>query len=470
MNYRQTMEYIESLSRYGSVLGLANMERLCAALERPEERLRVIHVAGTNGKGSTVAYISSILKAAGYRVGTYTSPAVNDYRERFCVNQRMISQKALCEYMERLKGVCGDLVAQGFPHPTVFEVETALAFLYFQEKNCDYAVVEVGLGGATDATNVIRHPIACVWTSISMDHMAILGKTLKEIAAVKAGIARPGAVYVTARQEPEALEQLQRAVEEAQKAAIEAVTEPPAGSAGAFQQRAVEDIRQQTTEHRYMESGLVVADDAQAKILSENLATTQFRYREFPKLKIHLPGRHQVTNAVLAVECICQLRERGLVAVSDAAVLKGLDEARWPGRLEVIGHNPLFVLDGAHNEDAAKRLAQNIEIYFTNKRIIYIMGVLKDKEYEKMLRITAGYADHILTVTPPDNPRALPALELAQVARECHPRVTNTASLEEAVELSHLLAEKEDVILCFGSLSWLGGMRRVYEDFRKHRR
>ncbi|MCD7841973.1 MAG: bifunctional folylpolyglutamate synthase/dihydrofolate synthase [Lachnospiraceae bacterium] len=367
--------------------------------------------------------------------------------------------------MERLKGVCEDLVAQGFPHPTVFEVETALAFLYFQEKNCDYAVVEVGLGGATDATNIITHPLACVWTSISMDHMAILGKTLGEIAAVKAGIAKPGAVYVTARQEPEGYEQLRRAVEEAQKAAVEAVTESSERN-----EPAAESNRQQTTEHRYMECGLVTADDTQAKILSENLAATQFRYREFPKLKIHLPGRHQVTNAVLAVECICRLRDRGLAAVSDAAVLKGLDEARWPCRLEVIGHNPLFVLDGAHNEDAAKRLAQNIEIYFTNKRIIYIMGALKDKEYEKMLRITAGYADHILTVTPPDNPRALSALELAQAARECHPRVTNTSSLEEAVELSHLLAKKEDVILCFGSLSWLGGMRRVYEDFRKNRR
>ncbi len=464
MKYRQTMEYIESLSQYGSVLGLANIERLCGALGRPEERLRVIHVAGTNGKGSTVAYISSILRAAGYRVGTYTSPAVNDYRERFCINHRMISQKSLCEYMERLRGVCGDLVAQGLPHPTVFEVETALAFLYFQEKNCDYAVVEAGLGGATDATNVIRHPLACVWASISMDHMAILGKTLKEIAAVKAGIAKPGAVYVTARQEPEAYEQLRQAVEKAQKAAVEA-----AAGLSEKNEPAAESDQQQTTEHRYKECGLVIADDTQAKILSENLTTTQFRYQVFPKLKIHLPGRHQVANAVLAVECILRLRERGLADVPDEAVCAGLEEARWPGRLEVIGHKPLFILDGAHNEDAAKRLAQNIGIYFTNKRIIYIMGVLKDKEYEKMLRITAGYADHILTVTPPDNPRALPALELAQSAREYHGKVTNTASLEEAVELAHLLAAKEDVILCFGSLSWLGGVRRVYEDFRKHR-
>ncbi len=483
MNYRQIMEYIDALSRYGSVLGLANMERLCAALGEPQERLKVIHVAGTNGKGSTVAYISSILKAAGYRVGTYTSPAVNEYRERFCINHRMISQKSLCEYMERLKEVCEELVARGYLHPTVFEIETALAFLYFQEKNCDYAVVEVGLGGATDATNVVSHPLACVWASISMDHMAILGKTLQEIAAVKAGIAKPGAVYVTTRQEPEAMEALLKAVEKTGKPE----TESSGNMAGrdkmppdAFRddaekntheknETAVKENQQQTMECKDLKSGLIIADDTQVKIFSENLTTTVFRYKEFPKLKIHLPGRHQVANAVLAVECICQLREQGLADVSDEAVIKGLEEARWPGRLEVIGHKPLFVLDGAHNEDAARRLAENVEIYFTNRRIIYIMGVLKDKEYEKMLRITAGYADHILTVTPPDNPRALPALELAQAAREFHPRVTNTASLEEAVELAHLLAAKEDVILCFGSLSWLGGMRRVYEDFRKHR-
>lgn len=459
------MEYIASLSRYGSVLGLENMERLCAALGQPQEHLRVIHVAGTNGKGSTVAYISSILQAAGYKVGTYTSPAVNEYRERFRVNRRMISQKSLCEYVERLKVICEELAAQGFPHPTVFEMETALAFLYFQEKNCDYAVVEVGLGGAEDATNIVRHPIACVWASISMDHMAILGNTLGQIAAVKAGIAKPGAVYVTARQEPEALAELQKVIQGVSGPTVEKTGNVPDTNV------AVEKACRQRTMRSGEKAGngLVIADDTQAKMISCNLTTTMFRYREFPKLKIHLPGRHQVANAVLAVECIRQLREQGKADVSDEAVCKGLEETRWPGRMEVIGRNPLFVLDGAHNEDAARKLARNIEIYFTNKRIIYIMGVLKDKEYEKMLQITAGYTDHILTVTPPDNPRALPALELAQSAREVHSRVTNTASLEEAVELSHLLAAKEDVILCFGSLSWLGRMRRVYEEFRKRR-
>ncbi len=432
MNYRQTMEYIEALSRYGSVLGLANMEQLCSALGQPQESLRIIHVAGTNGKGSTVAYLTSILQAAGYRVGTYTSPTISDYRERFCINGRMISQKNLCEYMERMKEVCEEITSQGFPHPTVFEVETALAFLYFQEKNCDYAVLEVGMGGADDATNIIQHPVACVWASISMDHMAILGKTLGEIAAVKAGIAKPGAVYVTTNQKPEAMAELRKAAE----------------AAGG--------------------SELILADSAQARIRSENLTFQQFDYKELKKLKIHLAGRHQIANALLAVECIRQLRIRGL-KISDQAIYDGLNQTRWPGRMEVIGRHPLFVLDGAHNEDAAARLAQNIEIYFTNKRIIYIMGVLRDKEYEKILAHTARYADHILTITPPENPRALPALELAQTARQYHDRVTNTASLEEAVELAHLLAGREDVILSFGSLSYLGRMKRAYQEFQERK-
>ncbi|MCD7807268.1 MAG: bifunctional folylpolyglutamate synthase/dihydrofolate synthase [Lachnospiraceae bacterium] len=445
MNYRQTMEYIESLSQYGSVLGLKNMERMCDALGQPQESLRIIHVAGTNGKGSTAAYLSSVLRAAGYRVGTYTSPAVDDYRERFCVNGRMISQRSLCEYMGRMKKVSERITAQGFPHPTVFEMETALAFLYFQEKNCDYVVLEVGMGGAEDATNIVRRPVACVWASISMDHMAMLGKTLGEIAAVKAGIAKPGAICVTTNQAPEVMAELSKAVERA-NACGQAVDVPSRGDS----------------------SGLILADSTQAKILGENLTTQQFRYREFTKCKIHLSGRHQIANAVLAIECIRQLRQRG-ADIPDQAVYEGLDQARWPGRMEVIGRHPVFVLDGAHNEDAARRLAQNIEIYFTNKRMIYIMGVLKDKEYEKILALTARYADHILTVTPPENPRALSALELAWAARKYHDRVTNTASLEEAVELSHLLAQKEDVILCFGSLSYLGKMRQAYREFQNRK-
>lgn len=426
MNYKETLEYIQSLSKYGSVLGLDSMLRLCEKLGNPEQKSKFIHVAGTNGKGSTSAYIAHMLMAAGYRVGRYISPTITDYRERFQIGTRMITQKDLCLYMERIKVVCEEMVSEGHPHPTPFEVETALCFLYFAEKECDFVVLEVGMGGETDATNVIPAPLACVWTSISMDHMGFLGDSLSAIARVKSGIAKTGARLISCRQEPE----------------VEQVLLNKAEQVG---------------------GSLVVADASKATGVKYGLTTQQFSYKEFTKLKIHLAGPHQIENAILAVEVMLQLRLAG-IEISNKAIYKGLEETIWQGRLEVLGKHPLFVLDGAHNEDAARRLAASIETYFKNKRIVYIMGVLKDKEYEKVLALTAKYAEHILTITPPDNPRGLDALELAKAARAYHPQVSNLSSLEEAVEVSHLLADKDTVILCFGSLSYLGAIKKIYEN------
>ncbi len=429
MNYKEALNYITSLNKYGSVLGLDNMVRLCEKLDHPEKACKVIHIAGTNGKGSTSAYIAHMLLAAGYRVGRYSSPTISDYRERFQIGNRMITQKDLCVYVEKLQVVCEELVGEGHPHPTPFEVETALAFLYFADKTCDYVVLEVGMGGETDATNIISNPIATVWTSISMDHMGFLGKTIAEIASVKAGIAKKGALSISARQLPE--------VECVLRRKVEAVGET-----------------------------LFVADVSDAKNVKYGILAQQFSYKGLDKLKIHLAGIHQISNAVLAVEVMLRLRERG-VDIPDKAIYKGLEETTWQGRLEVLGKKPLFVVDGAHNEDAAKQLALSIETYFANKRIIYIMGVLKDKEYDKILLSTAKYAEHILTITPPENPRALDAFELAKVAKEYHPLVTNLSSVEEAVEVSHLLADKDAVILCFGSLSYLGAVKKAYAQYKK---
>ncbi len=424
-SYKETLEYIDSLKQYGSVLGLDNMYRLCEKLGHPEERCKFIHVAGTNGKGSVCAYMSHMLMAQGYRVGRYISPTISDYRERFQIGTRMITQKDLCAYMERMKMVCEELVSEGYPHPTPFEVETALGFLYFSEKECDVVVMEVGMGGTLDATNVITKPLACVWASISMDHMGILGNTLEKIASEKAGIAKKGAVLVSCKQQPEA-----------------------------------ENVLKEKAEQLGQE--LVIADVSQATGVKYGLATQQFSYKTFSKLKIHLAGVCQIANAVLAVEVMLQLRENGL-EISDKAIYKGLEDTTWQARLEVLGKHPMFVIDGAHNEDAAKQLANAIELYFKDKRIIFIMGVLKDKEYEKVLALTAKYAEHILTITPPNNPRALDALELAKAAGVYHNQVTNLSSLEEAVEVSHLLADKDTVILCFGSLSYLGAIKQIYQ-------
>lgn len=426
MNYRQTMEYIESLNSYGIVPGLENMKTLCSRIGNPQDTLKIVHIAGTNGKGSVLAYISTVLSCGGYRVGRYISPVIFEYRERIQINGKMISQKSLCTYVERLKEVCDGMTSQGLPHPTPFEFETALAFLYFAEQGCDIVVLETGMGGRLDATNIIKIPLAAVFASVSMDHMKFLGNTLKEIAAEKAGIIKNNCYVITMEQEPEVSEVLRTRAEELACS----FTETAAGAA------------------------------AHVKYGVEK---QKFDYREYKGLEISLAGRCQIGNAVLALETLGILAQAGY-PVPEKALRKGLAETVWPGRFSVISKKPLFVCDGAHNEDAAKKLADSVRFYFTNKRIIYIMGILKDKEYEKIIAETYAYADQIITVTPPDNARGLPALELAQAVKEYHPHVTAAGSLEEAVEMAYLLAGREDVILSFGSLSYLGRLIRIVEN------
>ncbi len=432
MRYQEALDYMDSLNNYGIVPGLGSIRELCRRLDNPQDRLRFVHIAGTNGKGSVLAYVSTAALRAGYRVGRYISPAVQEYRERFQINGRMITQKELCGLVEELRRVCGAMVAEGMPHPTPFEVETALGFLYFSQKECDLVVLETGMGGRLDATNVIRNTLVAVLTSVSMDHMQYLGNTLGAIAGEKAGILKPGCRAVSAVQEPEAMEV----------------------------------IRAQAQRQRIP---LTVADGEKAKRVRYGLERQRFDYDGMKALEISLAGKYQIGNAVLAVEVCRALGECGL-DIPEKALRQGLLDTRWPGRFTVLGRKPLFVADGAHNEDAAKKLAQSIEFYFTNKRIIYIMGILKDKEYEKIIEITARYADQILTVAPPGNPRAMGSCELAREVAKAHPRVTAVDSLEEAVEISHLLAGREDVILAFGSLSYLGRLMEIMGEREKKKK
>lgn len=426
MNEKEAMAFIEETAGYGIVPGLDSIRELCRRLDDPQKELKFIHIAGTNGKGSVSAYISSVLKAGGYRVGKYISPVIFTYREGIQVNDRKITVKALCQGMERIKEICQEMVADGLPHPTPFEIETALGFLYFKEKRCDIVVLETGMGGLMDATNIVENTLAAVLVSISRDHTKFLGNTLSEIAAQKAGIIKPGCHVVSIRQEEEA---------------ARVISEQAEG----------------------LGCPLTVVEPQNIKNARYGLEKQRFDYKGRKKLEITLAGKFQLENAALALEAVDALAERGF-PVSERAVYQGMSETKWPGRFSVIGKKPYFVVDGAHDEDAAKRLAESIDFYFTNKRIIYIMGVLKDKEYDKIIRWTAPYADQIITVTSPDNPRALPAYELAKEAALVHPKVTAVDSLEEAVEMSTLLAGKEDVIIAFGSLSYLGRLMEIVEE------
>ena len=425
MNEREAMEFVEEASRFGIVPGLDSIRELCRRLGDPQIELRFIHVAGTNGKGSVSAYIASVLQCAGYRVGRYISPVIFEYRERIQVNGKNITKKFLCYGMERIRDACKEMTREGLPHPTPFEIETALGFLYFLEKDCDVVVLETGMGGELDATNIVENTVAAVLTSISIDHKQFLGNTLEEIARHKAGVIKTGCTVISAGQSPEVMSVL----------------------------------RSQAGE---LDCPFTALDPGKLSGVHYGLERQRFNYGSYMGLEISLAGKFQIENAALAVEALDALKRRGF-SVSEEQLRRGLARTMWPGRFMIIKKHPLFIVDGAHNEDAARRLAESVELYFTNRRIIFIIGVLRDKEYEKIIALTAKFAAHIITVTPPANPRALSAYELAQEAVRIHPGVTAVDSLEEAVEMSFLLADKKSVVIAFGSLSYLGRLMEVVD-------
>ena len=427
MNYREAMEYIEQLKPLGSVMGLESIRSLCRRLGNPQNRLKFVHIAGTNGKGSVLSYISTVLQAAGYKVGRYISPAVLDYRERFQVDGRMITQSGLCKYLEAVRKAAQEMVEAGETHPTLFEVETAAAFLYFLDKGCDIVVLETGLGGSLDATNVIHTTVAAVFTSISMDHMEILGESLEQIALAKAGIIKNKCYVISAKQQPEVMKVLRQAA-------------------------------------AFRRAKFFTADAAKAKHVKSGVTKQHFSYDKYKNLEISMLGQFQIENAVVAVETITMLGRCGF-PVPEEKLREGMMQAKWPGRFQVIGKKPFFIADGAHNEDAARKLVESIRFYYPDRKIIFIMGMLRDKEYDKVIRITFALAKHIITVTPPIRERALSAYELAQAAGEYHDSVTVADSVQEAVEIAYLLAgeDKDTVIIAFGSLSYLGELMNIVE-------
>ena len=427
MNYREAMEYMEELKQYGTVMGLTTMRELCARLGNPQDQLKFVHVAGTNGKGSVLAYVSTVLHTAGYRVGRYISPTVKDYRERFQAGGKLITQSALCNKLEQVRTAAEAMAAEGLPHPTAFEVETAVAFLYFLDKQCDLVILETGLGGEEDATNVVNTTLVAAFSSISMDHMDILGDSLERIAAVKAGIIKNKCYVISAKQQAEVMKVLRQAT-------------------------------------LLQKAKFFTADADRAKNVRYGVTKQHFSYDKYKDVEISMLGKFQTENAVVALEIIMALGKLGYPVAEDK-LRQGFLETRWPGRFDVIGKKPLFIADGAHNEDASKKLVESIRFYFTNKRIIYIMGMLRDKEYDKVIRNTYELAEHIITVTPPVGDRALHAYDLAQEVRQYHDSVTVADSVQEAVEIAYLLAaqDKECVIIAFGSLSYLGELMNVVE-------
>lgn len=431
MTEKNVMEFLDSRRKLGSVPGLDNIEVLCDRLGRPQDRLKFIHIAGTNGKGSTAGFISSILEAAGYKTGLYTSPEVFCYRERYRIQHKNISINKFCSIFERVQKTTDEMETEGQYHPTVFEVETAAALLYFAEEQCDYVVLETGMGGKLDATNLVKNTVAAVFTSISMDHMQYLGNTLQEIAENKAGIIKNNCYVISGIQKQETENVLRTAAKE-RNAAFYIVDE--------------KEIRNKKATYK--------------KLI--------FSYKGIQKLEVHMTGMYQFENCALAVETILSLNGHEW-NINEEQIRQGIVKTGWDGRFTVINEKPLFVIDGAHNPDAAEKLAQSIANYFTNKKIIYIIGILKDKEADEIIRLTAHFAEQIIAIGIPGNPRSMDVLDLAMIAKRYHNSVTAADSIEEAVEMAYLLADKDSVIIAFGSLSYLGRIRDIVDHRKKCR-
>ncbi len=482
MNYKEARAFIDRVAVKGNELGLETITNLLELLGNPQDELKFIHIAGTNGKGSVLAYLYTVLQEAGYTVGRYISPTLFSYRERIQVETEYISREDFAECASMAATAYGEMERRRMKLPTVFEVETAISLLYFKKRTCDLVLLEVGMGGRLDATNIIRTPVLTVLASISMDHMEFLGDTLAEIAWNKAGILKPGVPVASARQLPEA-EQVIR--EEAAKKGCpctfvrpEEITDVRENIFGCFsEQSGTADNKnvflsensagdsERSSDRSQMPAYPGTGNPTEGRTSCEP-GFQSFTYDPVGRVEIALAGPHQRENAALALECISILRQSGY-EISEAAVKEGLRKTKWKGRFSVIHRDPLVIIDGAHNPDAAAVLRRSIEEYFPKQKKYYIFGVFSDKEYDKIIEITAGLAEHIFAVETPDNPRALPAQELAKAVRRVNPSVEAAESIAEAVQKSFQLAEPDDVILAFGSLSFLAEVERAVKGYEE---
>lgn len=430
MNYTETKQYLKQISKSGSVYGLDTIFELLRRLDHPQNDLKFIHIAGTNGKGSVLAYLSTILTHAGYRIGRYISPQLITYRETIQVNGEYINKPSMATLMTRIKQASEQMEQEGFPTPTYFEVSTALAFLYFKEQNCDYVVLETGLGGLLDATNVVQTTIAEIFVSISLDHIRELGDTIEKIALEKAGIIKPNTKVISANQ-PEAAKEILMNVSNKQNCEIQFVDE-----------KQIEDVQM-------------------------DWPNQSFSYKQWKNMKISLAGSYQIKNAALVLETVEVLRGIGL-EIRDEDVIEGLAQTSWWGRFTCISKEPIMIVDGAHNEAASKELATSLQQYFNHRRIFYIFGVFKDKEYKKIIQMTAPLAWHIITVQTPNNPRALNAQVLKEEVSKVNSSVEAASSIEQALQQVSDLATPDDVIVIFGSLSFLGEVKKIVLEGEKN--
>lgn len=417
MTYAQALAYIHSVCWKGSIPGLSRTRELLTRLGNPQKSLKFVHVAGTNGKGSTAAMLASVLRQAGYHTGLYTSPYLFRFNERMQVDGQDISDELLAEITQEVKPHAEAMA----DHPTEFELVTAIAMVYFARSQCQIVVLEVGMGGELDSTNVIDPPEVAVICNIGLDHTEVLGDTLEKIAQAKAGIIKPGCPVALYRSTP----------------SVEAVFQKTCQEVGAE---------------------LHPAKFAEIHPISHDFTGQRFDYAGYQGLSLPLLGRHQLNNAAVAITAVEGLRSRGW-AISDEALRQGLAKVVWPGRFEVLRRHPDCIVDGGHNPQCLEALAQNVRDYLPGRDITALTGVMADKDYTHMYATMAPLVSRFVTVTP-DNPRAMDAQSLKTVLQPFGKPVTACQSVAQGVETALTQAGPEGLVLAFGSLYMVGDVRR----------
>lgn len=420
MTAEDAIKFIHEKIWQGSKPGLSRTIELLNKLGDPQKRLRFIHIAGTNGKGSTSAMLAEILKQAGLTVGLYTSPFISSFNERICINGVPISDAELASIVE----LCAPLALSMEDRPTEFELVSCVAMEFFARRACDVVVLETGMGGRLDSTNVIETPLCSVITNIGLDHTRELGDTVEKIAAEKAGIIK--------------------------KACPAVIYDLPENISSVISERCNE-----------MSSALTRADFSQIKLLSDSRQGQVFDYKDFRKLELPLLGSHQLKNAAVALEVINVLRSQGFEISADSVRI-GLAQTSWPARFEIVSEKPFVVVDGGHNPQCAETVAENLLKYFPTEKKVILFGVLKDKDYMGEARFLNTAADIFVAISPPSS-RALPASELAECLKDFGKPVIACDSIESGIKTALELAEKDGVVCSVGSLYSAGQVRAFFK-------
>ena len=420
MTESEAIAYIESYVRHTVKLGLDRTRELVHGLSDPQKKLKFIHVTGSNGKGSTCAMLASILQKAGYRTGLYTSPYIETFNERMQVNGIHISGKRLAEVTERVR----DVAEKMEDHPTWFELVTAIALQYFYEERCDIVVFEVGMGGELDSTNVIDAPELAVFTNIGLEHTEYLGSTIEEIAHTKAGIIKTGCSCICYDGAPEVTQIVKTVCSE-------------------------------------KNVPLTMSDFSRLKLIDSTIDGQHFLW-DGKQYSLALIGLHQLHNAALVLTGIEVLRERGF-DIPDASVHEGLLSIVWPARLEVLNRTPLFILDGGHNPQCARALADSLKLLLNGQKAVFLMGVLADKNYEAMIDVLVEYASVFVCVTV-ENSRALKASKLCECIKERGVGAFPCDTIKEGIKMALRLSEGTSPVVAFGSLYMAGDIRSGFNE------